>query len=114
MKQDPRTIIDTSQDHTFYPPADKKVIRRTLDDKFSLVWKADKPDHRDYKYQVTQKTNPNIVDLRSYCSPIEHQGSLGSCTGQSIAGAIEFDRYLSAFARCNWVLRPILRCSASA
>jgi C1A family cysteine protease len=89
MKQDPRTVIDTSQDHTFNKPADKKVIRRTLDDKFSLVWKADKTDHRDYKYQVTQKTNPNIVDLRSYCSPIEHQGSLGSCTGQSIAGAIE-------------------------
>ena len=88
-KQDTRTIIDTSQDHTYNKPADKKVIRRTLDDKFSLVWKADKPDHRDYKYQVTQKTNPNLLDLRSYCSPIEHQGSLGSCTGQSIAGAIE-------------------------
>ena len=29
------------------------------------------------------------VDLRKYCSPIENQGSLGSCTGQSIAGAIE-------------------------
>ena len=89
MKQDPRTIIDTSQDHTFYPPADKKVIPRTLDDKFSLVWKADKLDTRDYRYQVTQKLNPNLVDLRNYCSPIENQGSLGSCTGQSIAGAIE-------------------------
>jgi len=89
MKQDPRTIIDTSQDHTFYPPADKKVIPRTLDDKFSLVWKADKLDTRDYRYQVTQKLNPNVVDLRKYCSPIENQGSLGSCTGQSIAGAIE-------------------------
>ena len=89
MKQDPRTIIDTSQDHTFHPPADKKVIPRTLDDKFSLVWKADKLDTRDYRYQVTQKLNPNVVDLRKYCSPIENQGSLGSCTGQSIAGAIE-------------------------
>jgi len=89
MKQDPRTIIDTSQDHTFNPPADKKVIPRTLDDKFSLVWKADKLDTRDYRYQVTQKLNPNLVDLRNYCSPIENQGSLGSCTGQSIAGAIE-------------------------
>jgi len=88
-KQDPRTIIDTSQDHTFNPPADKKVVNRTLDDKFSLVWKADKLDTRDYRYQVTQKLNPNVVDLRKYCSPIENQGSLGSCTGQSIAGAIE-------------------------
>jgi len=89
MKQDPRTIIDISQDHTFNPPADKKVIPRTLDDKFNLIWKADKLDTRDYRYQVTQKLNPNLVDLRNYCSPIENQGSLGSCTGQSIAGAIE-------------------------
>ena len=89
MKQDPRTIIDISQDHTFNPPADKKVIPRTLDDKFNLIWKADRLDTRDYRYQVTQKLNPNLVDLRNYCSPIENQGSLGSCTGQSIAGAIE-------------------------
>ena len=89
MKQDPRTIVDTTQDHTFHPPADKKVKARTLDNKFNLIWKADKVDTRDYKYQVTQKTNPNIVDLRRYCSPIENQGSLGSCTGQAIAGAIE-------------------------
>jgi C1A family cysteine protease len=89
MKQDPRTVIDISQDHTYNKPADKKVVNRTLDDKFSLVWKADKLDTRDYRYQVTQKLNPNVVDLRKYCSPIENQGSLGSCTGQSIAGAIE-------------------------
>ena len=88
MKQDPRTIINTNEDHTFNPPADKKVIPRTLDT-FSLIWKADKVDTRDYKYQITSKASPNIVDLRSYCSPIENQGSLGSCTGQAIAGAIE-------------------------
>jgi len=88
MKQDPRTIINTDEDHTFNPPADKKVIPRTLDT-FSLIWKSDKVDTRDYKYQITSKASPNIVDLRSYCSPIENQGSLGSCTGQAIAGAIE-------------------------
>ena len=89
MKQDPRTIINTNEDHTFNKPADKKVVKRTLDKKFSLIWKTDKVDTRDYKYQVTQKINPGIVDLRSHCSPIENQGSLGSCTGQAIAGAIE-------------------------
>lgn len=89
MKQDPRTIINTNEDHTFNPPANKKVIPRTLDNNFALIWKADKKDSRDYKYQVTQKVSPNIVDLRPYCSPIENQGNLGSCTGQSIAGAIE-------------------------
>jgi C1A family cysteine protease len=89
MKQDPRTIINTNEDHTFNKPADKKVVSRTLDDKFSFQWQPDKLDTRDYKYTVTKKVTPNIVDLRRYCSPIENQGSLGSCTGQAIAGAIE-------------------------
>ena len=89
MKQDPRTIIDINQDHTFNKPADKKIKVRTLDDKFSFQWKPDKLDTRDYKYTVTPKASPNIVDLRAFCSPIENQGSLGSCTGQAIAGAIE-------------------------
>jgi C1A family cysteine protease len=89
MKKDPRTIINTNEDHTFNKPADKKIKARTLDETFSLIWKADKVDTRDYKYQVTQKTSPTLVDLRRYCSPIEDQGSLGSCTGQAIAGAIE-------------------------
>ena len=89
MKQDPRTIINTNEDHTFNPPAKKKVIPRTLEETVNLIWKADKVDTRDYKYQTTANTSPNIVDLRSYCSPIEHQGSLGSCTGQAIASAIE-------------------------
>ena len=89
MKQDPRTIINTNEDHTFNPPADKKVVNRTLDNKFSFQWQPDKLDTRDYRYTVTQKVSSNVVDLRSYCSPIENQGSLGSCTGQAIAGAIE-------------------------
>jgi C1A family cysteine protease len=89
MKQDPRTIINTNEDHTFNKPTSKIIKSRTLDDKFSFQWQPDKLDTRDYKYTVTQKVSPNIVDLRSYCSPIENQGSLGSCTGQAIAGAIE-------------------------
>lgn len=89
MKQDPRTIIDTTQDHTFNPPVNKKIKPRTLDKSFELIWKSDKPDSRDYTYQLTVTTTPNLVDLRSFCSPIENQGSLGSCTGQAIAGAIE-------------------------
>jgi hypothetical protein len=30
------------------------------------------------------------VDLRAECSPVEDQGSLGSCTGNALAGAVEF------------------------
>ena len=71
MKQDPRTVIDISQDHTYIKPADKKVVNRTLDNKFSFQWQPDKLDTRDYRYTVTQKVSSNVVDLRSYCSPIE-------------------------------------------
>jgi C1A family cysteine protease len=53
-------------------------------------WVPDKFDARDYKYQIIPKQSVNKVDLRSYCSPIEQQGQLGSCTGNSIAGAIEY------------------------
>lgn len=89
MKQDPRTIINTNEDHTYNKPVYEKPTPRTLEHNYSFIWKADKKDNRDYKYTVTQRTSPNVVDLRPYCSPIENQGSLGSCTGQAIAGAIE-------------------------
>lgn len=89
MKRDPRTIIDTCKDHTFNPPIDKKVTNRTLDKKYNLQWKPDRVDTRDYKYQVRATPAINLVDLRPYCSSIEDQGNLGSCTGQAIAGAIE-------------------------
>ena len=52
-------------------------------------WVPDKVDNRDYKYTLTNKLATNIVDLRQYCSPIEDQGPLGSCTGNAIAGALE-------------------------
>jgi C1A family cysteine protease len=89
MKKDKRTIIDTTQDHTFNKPADKKSVNRTLDKKFNLQWKPDTLDTRDYKYQLSTTTNLNAIDLRPYCSSVEDQGNLGSCTGQAIAGAIE-------------------------
>ncbi|HUL04464.1 MAG TPA: C1 family peptidase [Gemmatimonadales bacterium] len=33
---------------------------------------------------------PPSTDLRAGCSPVENQGPLGSCTGNAIAGAVEF------------------------
>lgn len=33
---------------------------------------------------------PAAVDLRRYCSPIEDQGSLGSCTAQAGVGLVEY------------------------
>jgi C1A family cysteine protease len=53
-------------------------------------WRPDPPDSRDYLYAAPQMAVPALVDLRPGCSPIENQGQLGSCTGQAIAGLIEY------------------------
>jgi C1A family cysteine protease len=53
-------------------------------------WLPDPPDSRDHIYQLAPlKAVPTRVDLRPYCSPIEDQGNIGSCTGNAIAGQIE-------------------------
>lgn len=52
-------------------------------------WLRDKPDARDHLYAAPVLTLPRTVDMRSYCSPIENQGQLGSCTGNAIAGIVE-------------------------
>lgn len=89
MKQDPRAIIDTSQDHGLSKPNPAKPTKINLPKIPKYHWTPDKVDTRDYKYQVNNKQQNAIVDLRPYCSLIENQGALGSCTGQAIAGAIE-------------------------
>ena len=56
-------------------------------------WVPDLPDHRDFAYGAVRKipaTLPSSVDLRPRCSPVEDQGQLGSCTGNALAGAVEF------------------------
>lgn len=71
----------------------------------SLGWLPDVPDIRDYTTQtasVNQQlaragvaspnavTLPTSVDLRPWCSPIENQGSIGSCTAHAGVGLVEF------------------------
>lgn len=68
--------------------ADKIII-----DKFKLPrfhWTKDKPDSRDFLYKNIPISVQPRVDLRPWCTLIEDQGNLGSCTGQAIAGAIEY------------------------
>jgi len=58
-------------------------------------WIPDIPDHRDHLYAapvVNLAALPASVDLRSQCPPVYDQGQLGSCTGNGIAGAIQFER----------------------
>ena len=52
-------------------------------------WVRDRADSRDHMFTAVAPTLPASVDLRTYASPVEDQGQLGSCTGNAIAGAIE-------------------------
>ena len=59
-------------------------------------WKPDLPDQRDLFYHVIKPKSlggaglPPLVDLRPMCSQVEHQGNVGSCTGQALVAALEF------------------------
>ncbi len=70
---------------------------------FTLGWLPDVPDYRDHTIESAKvkelfksgkpiKTAglPNHVDLRKYCSPVEDQQDLGSCTAQAVAGLVEY------------------------
>lgn len=58
-------------------------------------WVPDLPDARDHLYAapvaIVRKLPPK-VDLRPKCPPPYDQDQLGSCTGNAIAGAIQFER----------------------
>jgi C1A family cysteine protease len=58
-------------------------------------WVPDLPDQRDFAYSAPTPllmALPTSVDLRPNCPPVYDQGQLGSCTGNSIAGAIQFEQ----------------------
>lgn len=58
-------------------------------------WNPDLPDNRDHLYAAPPHLLldlPTSVDLRSQCPPVYDQGQLGSCTANSIAGAIQFEQ----------------------
>src|SRR2546426_8598796 len=70
-----------------------------------LGWTRDLPDYRDYTVdaakvrEVIEHSQPlarskkgivSSVDLRQWCSPIEDQEALGSCTANAGAGLIEY------------------------
>ena len=61
--------------------------------KFRYGWIPDVPDQRDFLYSAVLPALlalPSYIDLRPSCSPVENQDNLGSCTGNSLAGAVEF------------------------
>jgi C1A family cysteine protease len=91
IKTDPRLIIDITQDQGLCVPAIEITNRKRIPVNIPRYhWKLDRVDHRDYPYILANNQQPTIVDLRPWCSPVENQHNLGSCTGQAIAGAIEY------------------------
>jgi C1A family cysteine protease len=99
IKTPAQTIIDTSQDGTFTDFKSTKSKRNKAASEAEIIekyrlplfhWTTDQPDNRDYIYKNIPVRTPATVDLRQYCTPIEDQGALGSCTGQAVAGAIEY------------------------
>ncbi len=58
-------------------------------------WTPDLPDARDHMYAAPVEMMaklPAKVDLRPHCPPVYDQGQLGSCTGNAVAGAVQFER----------------------
>ena len=71
-----------------------------------LGWQRDLPDYRDYTPEnekvkaILDLSTPldkamnarafGKTDLRQWCSPIENQGSLGSCTAHAAIGMVEY------------------------
>jgi len=71
-------------------------------------WLPDLPDHRDLLYSaIAPKVArlPKKIDLQAKCSPVEDQGQLGSCTANSLVGALEF------LEKKDGVSRPACLCA---
>ena len=61
--------------------------------KYGYGWLPDIPDHRDFLYKGIKPRKLRLaskVDLREFCSDVENQGRLGSCTANALVGNIEF------------------------
>jgi len=83
-------------------------------EKIGMGWLPDYPDFRDYTFEVKETleskikqemdklltpiglekvdltTLPSSIDLREWCSPVENQGQIGSCTANAAAGVVEY------------------------
>jgi C1A family cysteine protease len=59
---------------------------------YRFGWIPQKIDPRDLIFKAPEIKLLDHVDLRGMCPPVYDQGDLGSCTGNSIAGAYEFEK----------------------
>jgi len=63
-----------------------------------LGWKKQEKDSRDYKFEKLARvksykivTPPPVGNNRRWCSQVQDQGSLGSCTANAWAGLLDYD-----------------------
>lgn len=62
-------------------------------------WIPDLPDHRDKYYSLAPDVVlPPQTDLRGLMPPVYDQKDIGSCTGNSTAGALQFDELKDAMS----------------
>jgi C1A family cysteine protease len=65
------------------------------------TWKPDLPDRRDYTFATLAAaknftpSTPASVDLRKWCSSVEDQKNLGSCTANALVGVLEINENLN-------------------
>jgi C1A family cysteine protease len=93
----------TVLDPRFSPQSLPQARNETVDGK-GMGWVPDLPDYRDYtpssepiaqmlaktSVEAAPKALPATADLRQWCSPIEDQGQLGSCTANAAVGIVEY------------------------
>ncbi len=48
------------------------------------------PSKRDFRTLFRDRAVPDRVDLRQYCTAVENQGQIGSCTANAAVGALEY------------------------
>jgi C1A family cysteine protease len=84
---------------------DRKTTVKNGVGRAGLGWLPDLPDVRDYTPQTPvvdallarspvaeagTETLSKAVDLREYCTPVEHQGDLGTCAAHAAASLVEY------------------------
>ena len=68
------------------------VVKNSVGQQFKLGgYRPEKQNSQDKKYSANRdRPLPSKVDLRSYMTPVENQGSSNSCTANAVAGAYEY------------------------